>query len=167
FLDLRAELQETSMVLFGAKTHHVFDAGAVVPAAVKDHDLARCWKLLNVTLHEHLRFFPIRRRRKRHHSKHAWAHAFGDGLDGSPLAGGVASFEHDDDSGSSGLNPILQMTKLDLKLAQLLLVSFAFHFGGVARRSVRRHSVHHFLGIVEWSDAISQVASSGRRSFSR
>ena len=85
------------MVVFAAEPHHVFDAGTVVPAAVEDHDLARCRKLLNVTLPEHLRFLAIRGSRKRHHAKHAWAHALGDGLDRSALARRVATFEQDDD----------------------------------------------------------------------
>src|SRR5258707_14072068 len=122
FLELQAELQETSMVLFGAKTHHIFDAGAVVPAAVKDHDLARCRKLLNVTLHEHLRFFAIRRRRKRHHSKHARAHSLSDGLDRSTLTGGIAPLEREDDPGPRGLDPILHMTKFNVKLVQFLFI---------------------------------------------
>ena len=57
FLDLRAELQETLMLLLGAKSHDVFDAGAVVPAAIEDDDLAGRRKLLDIALHEHLRLF--------------------------------------------------------------------------------------------------------------
>ena len=54
-------------------------------------------KLLDVTLHEHLRFLAVRGGRKSHHAKHARAHPLGDGLDGSALAGGVATLEQDDD----------------------------------------------------------------------
>ena len=79
------------MVVFAAEPHDVFDAGTVVPAAVEDHDLAHCRKLLNVTLPKHLRFLAIRGSRKGNHAKHAWAHAFGHGLDGPALAGGVAA----------------------------------------------------------------------------
>ena len=58
---------------------------------VRVFSLARCRKLLNVTLPKHLRFLAIRGSRKGSHAKHAWAHAFGHGLDGPALAGGVAA----------------------------------------------------------------------------
>ena len=59
-LDLRAKLQEALVLLLAAESHDVFDAGAVVPAAVEDHDLARCRELLDVALHEQLRLFAVR-----------------------------------------------------------------------------------------------------------
>jgi len=85
-------------------------------------------KVLNVTLPEHLRFLAIRGSRKRHHAKHARAHAFGNGLDRSALARRVPTFEQDDDSCSRLFDPSLQVAKLDLQLLELPLVSFAFHF---------------------------------------
>src|SRR6516165_1267626 len=139
FFHWRAKLEKMAGLLRTAKSHDRFDAGAVVPTAIEDYDLARGRKLLDVALHEHLRLFPVRRSGKRHHAKHARAHALADGLDGSALAGGVAPLEHDDDARSLVLDPILQMAKLDLKLAQFLLVGFAFHPSGVARCSFRRH----------------------------
>ena len=85
------------MLLLGAESHHVFDAGAIVPAAVEDDDLARGREVLDVALHEHLRLFAVRGRRQRHHAEHARAHPLGDRLDGPALAGGVAPLEQDDD----------------------------------------------------------------------
>ena len=41
----RAKLKKASMLLLCAKAHHVFHAGAVVPAAIKDQDFARRWKM--------------------------------------------------------------------------------------------------------------------------
>src|SRR6516225_4080690 len=114
FFDLRAKLEKTSVLLLRAKSHNVFDAGAVVPAAIEDHDLAACRELLDVALHEHLCFLTIRGGRQGHHPIHPRAHALGDSLDGSTLAGGIAPFEHDDDARSRFFDPILQMTKLDL-----------------------------------------------------
>src|SRR4029453_11639168 len=115
------------------------DAGAIVPTAVENHDLAARWKLLDVALHKHLRLFPVRRSRESHHSKHARAHPLSDGLDGSALAGGIGPLEHDDDTRSLVLDPILYMTKLDVKLAQFLFIGFALHLSGVARCSFRSH----------------------------
>src|SRR5262249_18478501 len=117
FFDFWAKREKTAVLILSTKSHHVFDAGAVVPTAVEDHDLARGRKLLDVALHKHLRLFPVRRSRKSHHAKDARAHTLGDGLDGPALAGGVAPLEHDDDARSLSLDPILQMAKLDLKLA--------------------------------------------------
>jgi hypothetical protein len=45
-----------------AEAHHIFDAGAVVPAAVEDHDLAGGRKVLHVALHVHLRLLAVGRR---------------------------------------------------------------------------------------------------------
>src|SRR5262249_36356343 len=127
FFHFRAKLEKMADLLRGAKSHHRSDAGAVVPAAVEDHDLAPRRKALDIALHEHLALFAIRGSGKSHHAKHARAHPLGDGLDRSALAGGIAPLEHDDDARSRGLDPILQMAKLDLGLAQFLLVSLALH----------------------------------------
>src|SRR5437763_1011796 len=42
------------------------------------------------------------------------------------------------------LHPILQMAKLDLKLVQLLFVSFAFHLGLVVGSLFQCHAMIHF-----------------------
>src|SRR5262245_22386224 len=96
------------------KSHDVFDAGTIVPTAIEDHDLATGRELLDVALHEHLCFLTVRGGRQGHHPKHPRAHALGDRLDGSALAGGIAPLEHDDDARSRFFDPILQMAKLDL-----------------------------------------------------
>src|SRR5262249_53967129 len=69
----------------------------------------------------------VRGGRQSHHAKHARAHPLCDGLDGPTLPGGVATFEQDDDPRSRLLDPALQVAKLDLELAQFLLVSLALH----------------------------------------
>src|SRR6266850_211078 len=58
-LKFGAEIQEPSMLFFGAKTHHVFHSGAVVPASVEDDNLPGGRKMLHVTLHVHLTFFAV------------------------------------------------------------------------------------------------------------
>ena len=87
--------------------------------------------MLDVTLNKHLRLFTIGWRRQRHHSEDARADAFGDGFDRAALAGGVATFKHDDDPCPFRLDPVLHVTKLDLKLAQLFFVGFALHLAVV------------------------------------
>ena len=44
-------------MLFVGKPHDMFDAGAVVPAAVEDDDFAGRRKVFHVALHEHLHFW--------------------------------------------------------------------------------------------------------------
>ncbi len=127
FFDLRTNLEEALHLLGADKSHDVFNAGAIVPAAVENHDFARRRKMLDVALQKHLRLFAIGGRRQRHHPEDARADAFGDGLDRAALAGRVATFKHDDDPCSLGLGPVLHVAKLDLKLAQLLFVGLALH----------------------------------------
>src|SRR5215471_4997261 len=118
------------LVLLGrAEPHDVFDASAIVPAAVEDHDFSGSRKMRRVTLHEHLRLFAVGWCGESDHAEHARAHSFRNRLDRPAFAGGIASLEYDDGARSLGLHPLLQMTKLDLKLAQLFLVSFSFHPG--------------------------------------
>src|ERR1700716_3507476 len=96
----------TTVLALGAESHHVFDAGAVVPAAIEDDDLAGRRKALDVALHEQLRFLSIRRRRQGDRAKHPRAHALGEGLDGSAFAGRIASLEHDDDARALGFDVV-------------------------------------------------------------
>src|SRR5262245_33017303 len=51
FFHLRAQVEKTAMLGLAAKAHDVFDAGAVVPAAVEDDDLAGGRETLHVALH--------------------------------------------------------------------------------------------------------------------
>ncbi len=110
------------------EAHDVFDAGTIVPAPVEDNDFSGGGKMRHVTLEEHLGLFPVGRCGEGDSPKHPWANFFGDCLDRASFAGGIASFEQDDDAHSLGRNPLLKVTKLDLKLAQLFFVRLAFHF---------------------------------------
>ena len=92
-LDHRAQLEKPFVLLLGAEPHHVLDAGAVVPAAVEDHDLAGRREVRHVALHVHLALLAVRRRRQRHEAEDARADALGDRLDRAALAGGVAPLE--------------------------------------------------------------------------
>ena len=127
FLDQRAQFEETLVFGRRAEAHDIFDAGAVVPAAVEDHDLAAGRKLLDIALQEQLGFLAVGRRGQGADTENPRAHLFGKGLDGAALAGGVASLEQDDHLQLLGLDPFLQMAKLDLELFQLLLVVLALH----------------------------------------
>jgi len=93
FLNRGTQVEEALVLRLGAKAHDVFDAGPVIPATVKDDDLAPCWESLDVALHEHLGLFAIRRCRQRNHAKDPRAHALGNSLDRPTLARGIAPFE--------------------------------------------------------------------------
>ena len=86
-------------LLLGAEPHHPLDAGAVVPTAVEDHDLAGGREVRQVALDVHLRLLALGRRRQRHDAEHARADPLGDRLDRAALAGGVPALEHDADLG--------------------------------------------------------------------
>ena len=111
FLDLGAEFEEACVLFLRAEAHDVFDAGAVVPTAVEDHDLARRRKVLHVTLHVHLRLLAVGRRGQRDDAEHARADPLGDGADGAALARGVAAFEDDDDAQPLVLDPLLEIAQ--------------------------------------------------------
>src|SRR5215472_4304523 len=94
-----------------------------------------------------LSLLTVRGGRQSHHAKHARAHPLCDGLDGPTLPGGVATFEQDDDPRSRLLDPALQVAKLDLELAQFLLVSLALHLllGFAACRPFQCHDLTPLL----------------------
>ncbi len=124
-LEQRHHLEKSPRLLLGAEAHHALDAGAVVPAAVEDHDLAGSRQVRQVSLRIHLRFLALGRRRQRNHPEHARAHALGDRLDGAALAGAVAALEDDADLEALVLDPLLQLDQLDVKLPELPVVLLA------------------------------------------
>src|SRR5262249_38956536 len=126
-LDLRAELKEALVLLRSAESHDIFDAGAVVPAAVEDHDLAARRELVNIALQKELALLAVGRRGQGADAEHPRAHLFSKSLDSATLAGGVAALEDDDHLQFLGLHPFLQMAELHLQLAQLLLIVLALH----------------------------------------
>ena len=64
-LELRARAQELAVLLVGAEAHHVLDAGAVVPGAVEQHDLAGRRQVGDVALEVPLRPLALGRRAER------------------------------------------------------------------------------------------------------
>src|SRR4029453_6696741 len=151
-LDDRAELEEALMLLGCAEAHDVLDAGAVVPAAIEDHDLAGRREVLHVALHVHLGLLPVRGRGQGEDAKDARAHACRHRLDQATLAGGIATLADDDDSLARRLAPVLQMAELDLELVELLLVLLALQFLAVG------------LGHSQLPNLPYRLAAAGRKS---
>ena len=119
--------EEASGLLVGAEAHDPLDAGAVVPAAIEDHDLARCGEVRDVALDVHLRLLALGRRREGDDPERPRAHPLGDRLDRAALAGGVPALEHDADLGARGLHPLLHRHELAVQQAELVLVLLALH----------------------------------------
>src|SRR3974377_72285 len=126
------------MLMFIGKSHHIFNARAVVPAAVENDDLTGRGKVRHVTLHIHLALFAIARGRQRDDAENARAAPLADRLDRAAFAGRVTAFEYDNDSCSLGLDPVLKPAKLNLELVQMFLILFPLHLLGT--RFVGRHA---------------------------
>src|SRR5712671_6777599 len=118
----------------GAEAHYSLDPGPVVPRAVKENDLARCWKVREIALHVDLGFLAVGGRGQCHVPVDARARASGDPANDAALARRVPALEDHDDASPLGSDPGLQAGKLDLKIGQLFLEFSAAHLTGPGRR---------------------------------
>ena len=123
----RALIQKALLLRAAGEAHHALHAGAVVPTAVKDHDLARGGKVTDVALQVKLGLFPVRGRRQRHHAEHPRTDPLGQRADTAAFSRRVAPFKHDDDALALRFHPILERAQLGLKFAQCFGVMLAFH----------------------------------------
>ena len=121
-LEFRADLKEQLVLLLGAKAHDVLNAGAVVPATVKDDDFTCRGEMGEVALYVYLRLFTVRRCWQCDQSEGARTDSLGQGPDRSALARGVAALENDHGPLTRALDPVLQDAEFGLQLAQGLLV---------------------------------------------
>ena len=109
-------VEKALCLVLRAEAHHALDAGAIVPAAIEDHDLAAGRQVRQVTLNVHLRLLALGRCRQRDHAKDARADAGGHGLDGATLSGSVASLEDDADLLAFVTHPFLKLYQLHVQL---------------------------------------------------
>ena len=130
-LELRAGAHELVVFGVGAETHHVLDAGAVVPASVEEDHLAGGGQVSDVALEVPLRALSFGRGRQGHDSYIAWVEERGHALDDASFAGGVATFEEDDHAEASVADPLLELEQLDLEAAELFFVVFFGQAGGL------------------------------------
>ena len=135
-LEPRTAAEELLHLFLGAEAHDPLDAGAVVPAAVEDHDLAGGGQVFDVALEVPLGALAFGGLGQRHHAAGARVEALGDALDRAALAGGVAPLEDDDHPQALLLDPGLQLHQLDLQPGQLRLVGLLVE---PADRRVLRH----------------------------
>ena len=113
------ERKNSSTSVVGAEAHDALDAGAVVPGAVEQHDLAAGRQMRDVALEIPLRALALGRRGQRHDAADARIEPLGDALDRAALAGGVAALEDHDDLQLLVLHPVLQLHQLVLQAEQL------------------------------------------------
>src|SRR6185437_16764474 len=81
----RTEFKESGNVLLGAKPHHPFHSGAVVPTAVEYDHFAGCREVREIALHVHLGFLSLSRSRQCYNPEHSGADSFGDALNDAAL----------------------------------------------------------------------------------
>src|SRR5678815_388216 len=116
-----------AVLVLRTEPHDVLDAGAVVPAAVEDDDLAACGEVRQVALQVHLRLFAFGRSGKRHDTKHARTDTLADRSNRPALACAVATLENNDDAQALVFDPGLELAQLSLEAAHLLRVGFVAH----------------------------------------
>ena len=140
-LPQRHHVQELLDQFLRGEAHDALHAGAVVPAAVEDDDLAGRRQVRQVALHVHLSLLAVGGRGQRNRPEDPRADALGDGLDRAALAGAVAALEDDADLQALVLDPLLQLDQLAVQLRELLGVGLArqllFRRCGVRRRVTR------------------------------
>ena len=126
-LELGHLVQE--FVVFGvrAETHHAFDAGADVRAAIEHRDLAPRGEMFDAALEVPLAALHLAGFLKRDHARTARVQVFHETPDRAALAGGVAPFEQDHDALATVLHRGLQLQELDLQAILLPLVVLARH----------------------------------------
>src|SRR5271166_2796172 len=88
-LDLGALAHEFEIFVGLAEAHDALDAGAIVPGAIEEHDLAGGGQMLDVALEIPLRALALARLLQRHNARAARVEMLHEALDGAALAGGV------------------------------------------------------------------------------
>ena len=83
--------------------------------------------MLDVALEKQLALLPFGRRGQGNNPEYSWADSFGKRANGAAFTGRVAAFKGNDDPQALLLNPFLQMTEFDLKLAHFGFIRLALH----------------------------------------
>src|SRR6185437_1698485 len=125
-LELRRGVEEILRLIGRAETHHLFDAGAVVPAAVEQHDLASRRQMLDVALEIPLRLLALAWGRQRDDTALPRIEKAREHVDRPALAGSVAAFEKNDHPLPGLGYPARHAAEfLGQRLQELLIFSFA------------------------------------------
>jgi hypothetical protein len=115
-------MKKLQVLRFAAEPHHSFDAGPVVPAAVKEHEFTGRGQMRDVALEIPLCLFFLSGSAKGNYPANAWIQGLGNALDGAALPGGVAAFEEYYYLEAPMSDPFLQLDQLNLQRSQFRLV---------------------------------------------
>jgi len=110
----------------GAESHDPLDAGAVVPTAVEEDDLAARLEVRDVAREAPLAALALARRGKRHDAADPRIEALRDPLDGAALARRVPPLEQNDQLELPVDDPVLQLHQFLLQPQQFLEVEASF-----------------------------------------
>src|SRR5262249_19835635 len=143
-LESRHELQKGPLLLLRREPHDLLDAGAVVPAAVEDHDLPCRREVRHVSLEVELGLLALGRRGEGDDAEDARTHPFGHRTNRPALAGAVAPLEDDDDAQAFLFDPVLEVTELGLELAKLLRVFLSLELRFLRRLALDLGHVRSF-----------------------
>jgi hypothetical protein len=128
-------VQKPITVSTRAEAHHLLDAGAVVPAAVEQNELARRRKMLDVALEVPVRTLSRARGRQSHDAAPTRVEALDDAFDRATLARRVPPLEDDGDARAGLAHPLLHQGELELQAGELVKV------GALAERRTRAINV--------------------------
>ena len=131
-LELGDVAEELLDLALGGEAHHPLDAGAVVPRAVEEHDLAAGGQVGDVALEVPLGLLALGRGGERDGADDAGVEALGDALDDAALAGAVAALEDDDDLLAVVDDPVLEADELGLEAQELAEVDPPVELVGMA-----------------------------------
>src|SRR5262249_58944754 len=142
-LELGHRAEELVDLFVGGKSHHALDAGAIVPGAIKQHDLAAGRQVRGIAPEVPLRVFALAGGGQRRDPADARIEPLGDALDHAALAGGVAALEDHDHLELAVLHPVLQLDQFALQAQQLLEIDVTVE---------RRKPLMDRLGVPELSE---------------
>lgn len=137
-LGLGTHAKKVFHLFLGAKAHQPLDQGAVVPAPVEDHDLARSGQMRNIALDVHLRLFALGRGGQGNDAEHTGADALRNPLDDASFARRIAPLEDDERLKTFMLNSKLELHEFDVQLHECLFEFLALELRGLSTKVDRR-----------------------------
>jgi hypothetical protein len=114
--------QEVGQLVGRTKPHHPFDAGAVVPGAVEQHDATGGRQMRHVALEIPLSSLDLGRLAERHRLGASRIEVRHEALDGRALAGSVATFKQHEQALVALLQGGMQLDQCNLQQLELPLV---------------------------------------------
>ena len=162
-LELGHRAEELLALSSRAEAHDALDAGAVVPAAVEQHDLAGRRQMRHVALEVPLRALALGGRRQRDDAADARIEALRDALDDAALAGGIAPLEDHDDLELLVPTQSCSFTSSSLQPEQLAEIDLAIDSAGSGRlrrlRPAARSSRSSSISISSSSSKLSAISA--------